>query len=146
MKIKIKRVRDIELPKYQHPGDSGVDLINADCETVLQPGERKLIPAGIKVAIPEGFELQIRSRSGLALNEGIFVLNSPGTIDSGYRGEIGVILLNTSNESVTIKKGMRVAQAVLQKIENIAWEETEELPPSGRSDGGFGSTGNYSGS
>ncbi|MFC2061098.1 dUTP diphosphatase [Elusimicrobiota bacterium] len=141
MKIKVKKIREIDLPGYHHAGDSGMDLINAADETVIEPGERKLIPSGIKVAIPEGYEIQIRSRSGLALKKGIMVLNSPGTIDAGYRGEIGVILLNTSKESVTIEKKIRVAQAVLQKVETIEWEETEELPDSTRNSGGFGSTG-----
>lgn len=141
MQIKIKKISEIELPCYQYRGDSGMDLVNASEDTILQPGERKLIPAGIIVAIPEGYELQIRSRSGLALKEGLMVLNSPGTVDSGYRGEVGVILFNASKGPVTIKKGMRVAQGVLQKVEEIEWEETDNIPASGRSDGGFGSTG-----
>ncbi|MEA3506700.1 MAG: dUTP diphosphatase [Elusimicrobiota bacterium] len=141
IKIKIKKVRDVPLPEYAHPGDSGMDLVNAGKETVIPPGERALIPAGIKIAVPEGWEIQIRSRSGLAVKEGIMVLNSPGTIDAGYRGEIGVILLNTSKESVEINSGMRIAQAVLQKIEKIAWQKVESLEDSSRGDGGFGSTG-----
>ncbi|MBN2407757.1 MAG: dUTP diphosphatase [Elusimicrobia bacterium] len=141
MKIKIQKIRDIDLPSYQHPGDSGVDLINASDEVVIGPGERGLIPSGIKVAIPEGYEIQVRSRSGLAAKKGLMVLNSPGTIDSGYRGEVCVILLNTSNEPVIIDKGMRIAQAVLQKVETIEWEESSRLPDSSRDTGGFGSTG-----
>jgi dUTP pyrophosphatase len=141
MKVLVKKVRNIELPKYQHSGDSGMDLINACENVVIAPGNRALIPTGIKVAIPHGYEIQVRSRSGLAFKKGIKVLNSPGTIDAGYRGEIGVILFNTSNEPVTIEKNMRIAQAVLQKIEFIEWEETSELDESTRNDGGFGSTG-----
>ena len=141
MKVLMKKIRDIELPKYQHAGDSGMDLINACDDVVIEPGNRALIPAGIKVAIPEGYEIQVRSRSGLALKKGIKVLNSPGTIDAGYRGEIGVILFNTSNEPVTIEKNMRIAQAVLQKVEFIEWVESAELDESTRNDGGFGSTG-----
>ncbi|MDA3792540.1 MAG: dUTP diphosphatase [Elusimicrobia bacterium] len=140
-KIKIKKLRDIPLPEYNHPGDSGMDLINAGEDTIIAPGKRALIPAGIKVAVPEGLEIQIRSRSGLAIKDGLMVLNSPGTIDAGYRGEIGVILLNTSEKSVTVPGGMRIAQAVLQKIEKISWDETDTLDDSSRGDGGFGSTG-----
>ncbi|MFH1415468.1 MAG: dUTP diphosphatase [Elusimicrobiota bacterium] len=141
MKIKVKRIREIDFPGYQHPGDSGIDLINAYEDTLIEAGERKLIPTGIIVAIPEGYEIQLRSRSGLAIKKGVMVLNSPGTIDSGYRGEVGVILYNTSDDDVMIHKGMRIAQAVLQKIEKIEWEEFDVLPESNRSSGGFGSTG-----
>ena len=141
MEVKITKIRDIELPCYQHPGDSGMDLVNAAEDITIMPGERKLIPTGIKVATPEGYEIQLRSRSGLAIKKGLFVLNSPGTIDAGYRGEVCVILFNTSGEAVIIKKGMRIAQAVLQKVETIQWKETTQLPDSSRSNGGFGSTG-----
>jgi dUTP pyrophosphatase len=115
MKIKIQKIRDTAIPVYKHSGDSGMDLCNAGEDTVLKSLERKLIPSGIKVAVPHGYELQIRSRSGLALKNGIMVLNSPGTVDSGYRGEVGVILFNSSAEDFIIKKGDRIAQAVLQK-------------------------------
>ena len=141
MEVKITKIKDIDLPLYQHPGDSGMDLVNAAEDITIIPGDRKLIPAGIKVAVPESYELQIRSRSGLAIKKGLFVLNSPGTIDAGYRGEVCVILFNTSREPVIIKKGMRIAQAVLQKVEKIRWKETDKLPDSSRNTGGFGSTG-----
>ena len=141
MKIPIKRIREIDFPGYQHPGDSGLDIVNAYDDIVIGPNERKLIPTGIIIAIPNGYEIQIRTRSGLAINNGLMVLNSPGTIDSGYRGEVGVILFNTSQDAVTIPKGMRIAQAVLQKIEKIEWDEMEDLPESKRDAGGFGSTG-----
>ncbi len=141
MRVLIKRIRDVDIPEYQHHGDSGIDLVNACQDTVLNPGERKLIPTGIIVAIPVGYELQIRSRSGMAIKQGVMVLNSPGTIDSGYRGEVGVILLNTSIEPVTIQNGQRIAQAVLQKVELIEWEDVKILPDSKRNSGGFGSTG-----
>ena len=141
MKIEIQRIRNIPIPEYQHSGDSGIDLINAGESRSLPSLERALIPTGIKVAVPEGFEIQIRSRSGLALKKGLMVLNSPGTIDSGYRGEIGVILFNTSASEVLIKKGERIAQAVLQKIERISWEERDSLGRTSRKEGGFGSTG-----
>lgn len=141
MKVKIKKVRDVELPKYHHLWDSGMDLVNADEDITVRPRERALVPSGIKVAVPEGYEIQVRSRSGLASKKGIIVLNSPGTIDAGYRGEVCVILHNTSDKPVTIKKGIRIAQAVLQKVEKIEWEETADLPDSTRGQGGFGSTG-----
>ncbi len=140
-KIKIKKLRDIPLPEYRHLGDSGMDLINAGDNILIAPGQRALVPAGIKVAVPDGWEIQIRSRSGLAVKDGIMVLNSPGTIDAGYRGEIGVILFNTSKEPFTVARGMRIAQAVLQKIEKIEWIETNRLKETFRNGEGFGSTG-----
>jgi len=141
MRVKVTKIRDIELPSYSHEGDSGADLINAGDDTIIKAGERKLVPSGIKVAIPVGYEIQVRSRSGLAIKKGLMVLNSPGTVDAGYRGEIGVILFNSSHEDIEIKKGMKIAQAVLQKVEKIEWDETEELPSTTRGSGGFGSTG-----
>ena len=141
MRIQVKKIRDVQLPSYSHAGDSGADLVNAGETTVLKAGERKIFPSGIKVAIPQGYEIQVRSRSGLAIKKGIMVLNSPGTIDAGYRGEVGVILLNTSDKDVEIKQGMKLAQAVLQKVEKISWEETDKLPETTRGSGGFGSTG-----
>ncbi len=141
MKIKIKKIRNIHFPEYSHPGDSGMDIVNAADTIIIEAGERKLIPSGIKVAIPIGYELQVRSRSGLAINSGLFVLNSPGTIDAGYRGEISVILFNSSKESIEINHGMRIAQIVLQKVEIIEWKESKQLPDSRRNSGGFGSTG-----
>ncbi len=141
MKIQVKKIRDVALPDYAHPKDSGMDLINAGPEVSLQPGTRELIPSGIKVSVPENHEIQVRSRSGLAIKKGLFVLNSPGTIDAGYRGEIGVILFNTSLKSVKIKHGQRIAQIVLQKIEKIEWTPVQKLSSSSRDTGGFGSTG-----
>jgi len=133
--------KDIPLPQYRHRGDAGVDLFNAGEKISLKPQERALIPAGIRIAVPSGYELQIRPRSGLAINKGLTVLNSPGTIDSTYRGEVKVILLNTSKETVEIEKGERIAQAVLKKVEIIEWEECEKLNETMRNEGGFGSTG-----
>ncbi|MFH1238972.1 MAG: dUTP diphosphatase [bacterium] len=142
MKIQIKLLRpDIHLPVYKHKGDAGMDLCNAGEEVTLKSLERTLIPTGLKVAVPENYELQIRPRSGLALKKGVTVLNTPGTIDAGYRGEIGIIVFNASKESVVIEKGERVAQAVLNKIEHIDWEKVDELDETSRNDGGFGSTG-----
>jgi len=144
--VKVKRLKkDLPLPEYAHLYDSGVDLINAYDSVSIAPGERAIVPTGIAVAIPEGFELQIRPRSGWALKKGITVLNTPGTIDAGYRGEIGIILLNTdSNETVVVESGQRIAQAVLARCERISWNEVEELDDTTRGDGGFGSTGTES--
>lgn len=134
--------KDIPLPQYRHRGDAGVDLFNSGEDISLKPQERALIPTGIRVAVPLGYELQIRPRSGLAINKGLTVLNTPGTVDSTYRGEVKVIIFNTSpKESVEIKKGERIAQAVLKKVEPIEWEECEGLDETTRNEGGFGSTG-----
>ena len=142
MKIKIKLLRpDIVLPAYKHKGDAGMDLCNAGEAITLKSLERVLIPTGIKVAVPENYELQIRPRSGLSLKKGLTVLNTPGTIDAGYRGEIGVIVFNASKDDVIIEKGERIAQAILNKIEHIEWAEVDELDVTTRNEGGFGSTG-----
>jgi dUTP pyrophosphatase len=142
MKIKIKLLQpDVSLPVYKHKGDAGMDLCNAGEEITLKSLERTLIPTGIKVAIPENYELQIRPRSGMALKKGLTVLNTPGTIDAGYRGEIGIIVFNATKDEVVIEKGERIAQAVLNKIEHIDWEKVDELDETTRNEGGFGSTG-----
>lgn len=134
--------KDIPLPQYRHQGDAGVDLLNAGEEISLKPQERALIPTGIRVAVPSGYELQIRPRSGLAINKGLTILNTPGTVDSTYRGEVKVIIFNTSTkEAIEIKQGERIAQAVLKKVEPIEWEECEGLDETARNEGGFGSTG-----
>lgn len=132
-----------KLPEYAHVGDSGVDLYAAE-SIVIPSHTQMLVKTGLYVAIPEGFEIQIRSRSGLALKSGVFVLNSPGTIDSGYRNEIGVILFNMSNVIFYVDVGMRIAQAVLCPICNISWNQVatkEELGTTNRNLGGFGSSG-----
>lgn len=128
---------------YAKPGDAGFDLRAAfgDQSIVLEPGERRLVPAGFSVALPAGYEMQIRSRSGLSLKQGLIVLNAPGTIDAGYRGEIGVVLYNASNVAQTVSRGDRVAQAVLAEVTYMPFEKVEELPSSERGEGGFGSTG-----
>ena len=134
--------KDIPLPQYRHQGDAGVDLFNAGEKISLKPQERALIPTGIRVAVPSGYELQIRPRSGLAINKGLTVLNSPGTVDSNYRGEVKVIIFNTNpKDTIEVKKGDRIAQAVLKKVEPIEWEECEGLDETMRNEGGFGSTG-----
>ena len=131
-----------ELPAYATISSAGVDLkAFLDHPTDLKPLERKIIATGIKLALPEGYEAQIRPRSGLAVKHGISILNSPGTIDSDYRGEIGVILVNLSNQVFTINRGDRIAQLVLTKYEKINWKIIKELPETNRGIGGFGSTG-----
>jgi dUTP pyrophosphatase len=138
--IKVQRISDVKAPSYAHEGDAGMDLYSA-IDAILQPGERKLIPTGIKMAIPQGYEAQVRPKSGLALKQGISVVNTPGTIDAGYRGEVGVILINHGNESFSVQKNMKVAQMVINKIEQANIEHVEELEDSSRGAGGFGSTG-----
>ena len=131
-----------ELPSYATIDSAGVDLkAFLDKPLELKPLERKIIGTGIKLALPEGFEAQVRPRSGLAAKHGISILNSPGTIDSDYRGEIGVILVNLSNQTFTVNRGDRIAQLVLKKYEKINWKIIKELPKTNRGFGGFGSTG-----
>jgi dUTP pyrophosphatase len=140
MKIKIVKVKDdIELPQYQTKGSAAVDL-HSTIDKVLQAKTIHSIPTGLRVEIPDGYELQIRQRSGLA-KKGVIVPNSPGTIDSDFRGEMHILLLNLSTEDIEIKKGDRIAQAVLNKFEKIDWEEVEELSETERGSDGFGSTG-----
>ena len=130
------------LPAYATDGAAGADLhARLDAPLVLPPGGRALVPTGLAIALPAGLEIQIRPRSGLALKHGITVLNTPGTIDSDYRGEIGVVLLNTSPEPFTVAPGDRIAQAVLARHETARFVEADALPPSVRGAGGFGSTG-----
>lgn len=133
---------DIELPSYETGGSAGMDLRAANQEPIeLMPGKRALIPTGFKMALPEGFEAQIRPRSGLAYKNGITMLNSPGTIDSDYRGEVKVLAVNHGNEPFTIHYGDRIAQMVIAPVYQVLIEETTELPSTERGSGGFGSTG-----
>lgn len=143
MKIKIQNNTPWELPSYAKPGDSGMDLrANINEAIILDPLERKLIPSGIRLDIPEGYEVQIRPRSGMALKKGLSVLNTPGTIDANYTGEIGIIAVNLSREAVTIEPGERVAQMVCIKVEKIELEEAPEITKeTERGAGGYGSTG-----
>jgi dUTP pyrophosphatase len=145
MKIYIKRLRKnlpLSMPQYMTDGASGLDLFASLGEEVtLEPGERKLIPTGIAVAIPAGFEGQIRPRSGLAIKKGIGIVNGPGTIDSDYRGEIGVLLINFGKEPFTIRNGERIAQMVISQVFRATLEEVDNLPPTSRQEGGFGHTG-----
>ncbi len=148
MKIPFKRLRGGEglpLPAYQTGGSAGMDLCAAiEEERVIAPGTREFFPCGFSLAIPEGFEGQVRSRSGLALKHGIAVLNSPGTIDSDYRGELGVVLINHGNEPFVVTRGMRIAQLVIGPVERAEWEEVSELPETVRGAGGYGHTGHES--
>lgn len=133
---------DLPLPDYMSPGASGMDLRAAIDDTlVLAPGDFVLVPTGIAVAIPEGHEGQIRPRSGLALKHGVLVLNTPGTVDSDYRGEVGIILANLGRAAFTVKRGDRVAQLVLCRVERAEWAESDTLAPTSRDGGGFGHTG-----
>lgn len=145
MKIFIKRVesaRDIPLPCFMTEGSAGMDLrANVDGEVSLSPGTIKLIPTGISIALPQGYEAQIRPRSGLALKYGISMVNTPGTIDSDYRGEINVIMINFGKEEFIINRGDRIAQMVINKIEVPEIIEVEELDNTTRGNEGFGSTG-----
>ncbi len=131
-----------DLPSYQTRGSSAVDLYaHLTNSLILEPGHIKLISTGIYISIPLGFEAQVRPRSGLALKKGITVLNSPGTIDSDYRGEVGVILVNYSSKNFKICNGDRIAQLVLSRYEKISWDQVDNLDDTIRGDGGFGSTG-----
>lgn len=136
------RFADLPLPTYATSGSAGMDLYAAvDKPLTLQPGGIVLVPTAIAIALPDGYEAQVRSRSGLAYRHGIFCLNSPGTIDSDYRGEIGVLLANFGTTPFTIERGMRIAQLVITRYEKVIWEEVTALPPTARGTGGFGSTG-----
>ena len=142
MKVKIVNKSRFALPEYQTPLSAGLDIrANLDESVTLRPLERAMIPTGLFVELPEGCEMQIRPRSGLAAKHGVTVLNSPGTIDADYRGEIKVILVNLSNEPFTIEAGERIAQMIVARYEQIEWEAAEELSSTERGAGGFGSTG-----
>lgn len=145
IKIYIKRFKKthpISLPQYMTEGSSGMDLFaSLEGEVLLLPGERKLIPTGISVAIPEGFEGQIRPRSGLAIRKGIGLVNGPGTIDSDYRGEVGILLINFGKEPFSIHNGERIAQMVISRVFRSILVEVDDLPPTQRQEGGFGHTG-----
>ena len=142
MKIQIINKSKHALPQYATALSAGMDLrANIDTPIVLKPLQRKLVPTGLYIALPEGFEAQIRPRSGLALKKGITLLNTPGTIDADYRGEIGVIAVNLSEEDFIIEDGERIAQMVIARYEKAEWEEVEVLGHTERGDGGFGHTG-----
>lgn len=141
MILKIRKINpDAKVPFYAHKGDAGLDLFSVD-NTTINPMERKLIHTGIQIQLPSNTEAQIRPRSGLALKNGITVLNTPGTIDEGYRGEIGIILINLSNEIFIVEKNMKIAQMVIKPVIIPEIEEVSELNETIRGEGGFGSTG-----
>jgi dUTP pyrophosphatase len=133
---------DLPLPAYATEQAAGLDLVAAlTAPVTLPPLGRALVPTGISIALPTGYEAQVRPRSGLALKQGVTVLNAPGTIDADYRGEIGVILVNLSDTPVTLQRGDRIAQLLLARVERLAWDEAATLPGTTRGAGGFGSTG-----
>lgn len=142
-KIKVlEHGKNLPLPKYMSALAAGMDLYAAvSGDIVVNPGEWKLVPTGLAMALPEGYEAQVRPRSGLALKQGISVLNTPGTVDADYRGEVGVILMNHSKQDLVVKRGDRIAQMIINKIEQIEFEEVTELPDTQRGAGGFGHTG-----
>ncbi len=142
MKLPVKRLSaDAQLPQYITPGSAGMDLALCGEAVTIKPGERTLLPTGIAVAVPDGYEAQIRPRSGLALKHGITIPNSPGTIDSDYRGEIKIIAANIGDKPVTFQPGDRIAQMVIAPVMRVEPEWSDELPDTERSGGGFGSTG-----
>ena len=140
MEVRVINKSDNDLPSYETIGSAGCD-VRSDHSAMINPGGRLLVKTGLYVEIPIGYEIQVRPRSGLAFNKGITVINSPGTIDADYRGEIGVILINHGHEQVTLEKGERIGQLVLNKVEQINWESVLVLSDTTRGTGGFGSTG-----
>jgi dUTP pyrophosphatase len=144
-KIRLRRLphgEGLPLPERASPGSSGVDLRAAvDDDVVLEPGGRMAVPTGLVLEIPAGREGQVRPRSGLALRHGVTLANPPGTIDSDYRGEVKVLLIHLGNRPFTLRRGDRIGQLVIARVERVEWEETDELAESGRGEGGFGSTG-----
>jgi dUTP pyrophosphatase len=148
MKVEIRKLphgKDLPLPAYATEGAAGLDLLAAvEGDVVLERGAIAAIPTGIAIALPEGFEAQVRPRSGLALRHGVTVLNAPGTVDADYRGEVKAILINHGPEAFAIPRGMKIAQLVVAAHTRVAWHETDDLDATARGEGGFGSTG-YSG-
>ena len=142
VQIKVVNKGNQPLPKHQTSQSAGMDLrANIDAPVLLKPLDRKLIPTGLHIALPEGYEAQIRPRSGLAIKKGITVINTPGTIDPDYRGDIGVVLVNISNEGFVVQPGDRIAQMVINKFEQAEFEFVEELDETERGEGGYGHTG-----
>jgi len=139
---RLPHAEGLDLPSYATAGAAGMDLLAAVAEPMtIPPGGRVLVPTGLAIALPPGFELQVRPRSGLALRHGIVLPNSPGTVDEDYRGELSVIVMNAGAEPFTVTRGMRIAQAVLAPVVRARWHEVDTLPQTGRGEGGFGSTG-----
>ena len=139
---RLPHAADLPLPAYATEHAAGMDLLAAiERDVVLAPGGRAIVPTGIAIALPEGYEAQVRPRSGLAAKNGVTVLNAPGTIDADYRGEVGVILINYGQESFTVTRAMRIAQMVIARYARAQWQETADLSQTARGAGGFGSTG-----
>jgi dUTP pyrophosphatase len=139
---RLEHARDLPLPAYASAHAAGLDLLAAVSEpVVLRPGGRALLPTGIAIALPEGFEAQVRPRSGLAARNGVTVLNSPGTIDADYRGEVAVVLINLGDTPFRVERGMRIAQLVVAPVAAVRWREEASLPETARAEEGFGSTG-----
>ena len=149
VEVEVKRLphgADLPLPEYATADSAGLDLLAAvEGDLTLQPGKRALVPTGLAIALPEGYEAQVRPRSGLALRNGVTVLNSPGTVDADYRGEVCVILANLGDEAFVVTRGMRIAQMVVAPVSRLRWSEVAELRDTARGAGGFGSTGTGSG-
>ena len=146
--VRLPHGEGLDLPRYQSTGAAGLDLVAAvaaDEPVSLARGQRRLVPTGLSIALPDGYEAQVRPRSGLALKNGVTVLNAPGTVDSDYRGEIGVILINLGEEPFVIARGDRIAQMVIAPVSQLEFEETSTLASSARGAGGFGSTGRRDG-
>lgn len=143
--VEVKRLphgAGLPLPEYATADSAGLDLLAAvEGDLTLQPGKRALVPTGLAIALPQGYEAQVRPRSGLALRNGVTVLNSPGTVDADYRGEVCVILANLGDEVFVVTRGMRIAQMIVAPVSRLRWNEVSDLPDSGRGAGGFGSTG-----
>jgi dUTP pyrophosphatase len=140
--VRLAHAEGLALPAYATAGAAGMDLLAAvAAPLVIPPGGRALVPTGLCIALPAGYELQVRPRSGLALKNGIMLANSPGTIDEDYRGELGIILLNGGEAPFTVERGMRIAQAVVAPVTRAVWQEVPALPDTARGAGGFGSTG-----
>lgn len=144
LEVRVRRLdTDLPLPAYAHPGDAGADLLTT-VDLRLEPGERALVPTGVALALPDGYVALVHPRSGLAARHGLSILNTPGTIDAGYRGEVKVLLINLDpREAIELRRGDRVAQLVIQRFERARFVEVGELPASVRGEGGYGSTGGF---
>lgn len=143
VEVLVRRIGDVPLPSYAHPGDAGADVVTT-VDVVLAPGERAVVPTGISIALPDGYVALVHPRSGLAARCGLSIVNAPGTVDAGYRGEVKVVLVNLDpHQPVTLSRGDRIAQLVFQKVERARFVEVERLPGSDRGTGGHGSTGGF---
>ena len=144
VEVLIRRIdATVAVPAYAHPGDAGADLVTT-VDVRLEPGQRAIVPTGVSIALPHGYVALVHPRSGLAAASGLSIVNAPGTVDAGYRGEIKVLLVNLDPaEAVTLRRGDRIAQLVIQRVEQARFVEVDTLPGSGRGDGGYGSTGGF---